>query len=114
VAAGEPGASVVEIALGADLMPLLHRTGTCAVARNIGLIPCKTPVSGPQSNGMAEAFIRTLKRDYAPLSPGPDAKPILDQLPGRFNHPNEVHPHRYCAIDHPASSASKPRGSSVL
>ena len=43
---------------------------TRAFARGIGLVPRTAPVSSPQSNGMAEAFVRTLKRDYVRLSPG--------------------------------------------
>ena len=38
---------------------------TRAFARDIGLEPLTTPVTSPQSNGMAEAFVRTIKRDYA-------------------------------------------------
>ncbi len=34
-------------------------------AREIGFEPLTTPVQSPQSNGMAEAFVRTIKRDYA-------------------------------------------------
>jgi len=39
--------------------------GSCATARNtrafsrgIGLVPLTTPISSPQSNGMAEVFVR--------------------------------------------------------
>jgi transposase InsO family protein len=32
-------------------------------ARQLGLVPCFTPVRSPESNGMAEAFVETLKRD---------------------------------------------------
>jgi putative transposase len=32
-------------------------------ARDLGLEPRTTPVASPQSNGMAEAFVRTIKRD---------------------------------------------------
>lgn len=67
---------------------------TRAFARGIGLIPRTTPVSSPQSNGMAEAFVRTLKRDYVRVNPRPDAQSVIDQLPGWFDHYNEVHPHR--------------------
>lgn len=55
---------------------------TRAFARDIGLIPCTTPVSSPQSNGMAEAFVRTLKRDYVRVNPTPDARTVIEQLPG--------------------------------
>jgi transposase InsO family protein len=38
-----------------------HRTIEIAVALN--LAPCFTPVESPESNGMAEAFVKTFKRD---------------------------------------------------
>jgi putative transposase len=63
-------------------------------ARDIGLIPRTTPVESPQSNGMAEAFVRTLKRDYARVSSKPDARAVIDQLPAWLDHYNSVHPHR--------------------
>ena len=63
-------------------------------ARKIGLIPRTTPLVSPQSNGMAEAFVRTLKRDYVRVSPIPDAKTVVQQLPTWLKHYNEVHPHR--------------------
>lgn len=63
-------------------------------ARDIGFEPRTTPVESPQSNGMAEAFVRTMKRDYARVSPLPDAAAVMRQLPAWFNHYNTVHPHR--------------------
>jgi putative transposase len=63
-------------------------------ARDIGLTPRTTPVESPQSNGMAEAFVRTLKRDYARVSPRPNAQTVIDQLPSWLDHYNRVHPHR--------------------
>jgi hypothetical protein len=45
-------------------------------------------------NGMAEAFVKTLKRDYARVSPRPDAASVLRQLDGWFEHYNTVHPHK--------------------
>ena len=44
-----------------------HRTIEIAVALN--LAPCFTPVESPESNGMAEAFVKTFKRDYVRVSP---------------------------------------------
>jgi putative transposase len=67
---------------------------TRAFARDIGLMPRTTPVSSPQSNGMAEAFVRTLKRDYVRVSPTPDAQTVIEQLPSWLAHYNDVHPHR--------------------
>jgi putative transposase len=48
-----------------------HRTIEIALALN--LAPCFTPVESPESNGMAEAFVKTFKRDYVRISPIPDA-----------------------------------------
>ena len=45
-------------------------------------------------NGMAEAFVRTIKRDYVRVSPRPDAETVLRQLPTWLAHYNEVHPHK--------------------
>jgi transposase InsO family protein len=42
-------------------------------ARDLGPEPRTTPVESPQSNDMAEAFVRTIKRDYVRVSPVPDA-----------------------------------------
>ena len=38
---------------------------TRSFAREIGLEPLTTAIASPQSNGMAEAFVKTFKRDYA-------------------------------------------------
>ena len=59
-------------------------------ARDVGLVPCTTPLESPQSNGMAEAFVRTLKRDYVRVSPVPDAETVLRQLPSWLAHYNDL------------------------
>jgi putative transposase len=41
-----------------------------------------TRIESPLSNGMAEAFLKTLKRDYAQVNPRPGAASILRQLDG--------------------------------
>src|SRR5947209_1656947 len=67
---------------------------TRTLARYIGLLPCTTPIQSPQSNGMAEAFVKTFKRDYARVSAKPDAASVLRQLNSWFEHYNSVHPHK--------------------
>lgn len=67
---------------------------TRAFAKDIGFEPCTTPVESPQSNGMAEAFVRTFKRDYVRVNPCPDAQTVIRSLPKWFNHYNELHPHK--------------------
>ena len=66
---------------------------TRSFAREIGLEPRTTPVTSPQSNGIAEAFVRTIKRDYARVNPLPDARTVLKKLPRWFDHYNAIHPH---------------------
>jgi transposase InsO family protein len=39
---------------------------TRSLARDIGLEPRTTPIESPQSNGMAEAFVRTIKMRLCP------------------------------------------------
>lgn len=79
----------------------LTDNGSCNTARNtrtfardIGLGPRTTPVSRPQSSGMAEAFVRTLKHDYVRVNPRPVAHTVIAQLPGWGDHYNKVHPQR--------------------
>ncbi len=60
----------------------------------IGLMPCFTPVRSPESNGMAESFVKTFKRDYVRCNPRPDARTVLSRLDSWFEDYNESHPHR--------------------
>ena len=62
-------------------------------ARQIGLKPCFTPVRSPQSNGISEAFVKTLKRDYVEITPLPEAQTVLGLIGGWFEDYNENHPH---------------------
>ena len=50
-------------------------------------------LGSPESNGIAEAFVKTFKRDYARLSILPDAETVIALLPAWFEDYNEVHPH---------------------
>ncbi len=69
-------------------------TQTRDFAGQLGLVCCTTPVSSPESNGMAEAFIKTFKRDYVYINQRPDAQTVMTQLPHWFDDYNEVHPHK--------------------
>jgi putative transposase len=66
---------------------------TRRIARQLGLTPINTPVCSPQSNGMAESFVNTFKRDYVSRMDRTDAATVLAQLQTAFEHFNEVHPH---------------------
>ena len=67
---------------------------TLDFAAALHLVPCFTPVRSPESNGVSEAFVKTLKRDYARIQPRPDALTVLQQLPAWIDDYNENHPHR--------------------
>jgi len=69
-----------------------HDTREIAVALN--LVICFTPVRSPESNGVSEAFVKKLKRDYARIHPRPDAATVLQQLPTWIEDYNDVHPHK--------------------
>ena len=62
-------------------------------ATALNLIACFTPVRSPESNGACEAFVKTVKRDYVPVSPRPDAISVLQQLPAWLKDYNAIHPH---------------------
>ena len=55
--------------------------------------PVRTPVESLQSNGMAESFVKTFKRDYVAFGDLTDAKTAMAQLPKWFEHYNSLHPH---------------------
>ena len=69
-----------------------HRTRT--FARELGLEPLTTPVRSPQSNGMAESFVKTMKHNYVAYMDKPDAATALSRLAMAFEHYNERHPHK--------------------
>jgi putative transposase len=68
-----------------------HRTIEIALALN--LVPCFTPVESPESNGMAEAFVKTFKRDYVRVSPIQNAAAALALIDSWMEDYNTVHPH---------------------
>jgi transposase InsO family protein len=68
-----------------------HRT--VEIARALNLMPCFTPVESPESNGMAEAFVKTFKRDYVRVALIPDAAAALALLDSWMEDYNTVHPH---------------------
>jgi len=66
---------------------------TIEFAKQIGFIPCTTAFYSPQSNGMAEAFVKTFKRDYVYVHDRPNNRTVMVQLPKWFEDYNENHPH---------------------
>jgi transposase InsO family protein len=66
---------------------------TLDTATALGLRPAFTPARSPESNGLAEAFVKTLKRDYARVTLLPDAPTILRLVSGWIEDYNTSHPH---------------------
>ena len=66
---------------------------TRGFAREIGLVPLTTAIKSPQSNGMAESFVRTFKRDYAARMDLTDDATLMRQLHSAFEHYNNVRLH---------------------
>lgn len=67
---------------------------TVSFGRSLGLDIRTTPTYSPESNGMAEAFVKTFKRDYVWFGNLSDAKTVMDQLPGWIHDYNEKAPHK--------------------
>jgi putative transposase len=67
---------------------------TRAFGHDSGLLVCTTPAYSPESNGIAEAFVKTFRRDYLYLARLDDAASVLRQLGAWFHDYNEHHPHR--------------------
>ncbi|MBE8068426.1 IS3 family transposase, partial [Escherichia coli] len=62
-------------------------------ARMLGPEPKNTAVRSPESNGIAESFVKTIKRDYISVMPKPDGLTAAKNLAEAFEHYNEWHPH---------------------
>ena len=66
---------------------------TRAVASMLNLQACFTMAYSPESNGMAEAFVKTIKRDYVYTSDCIDPEVVMRLLPEWFKDCNEAAPH---------------------
>jgi putative transposase len=69
--------------------------------RDIGMESCMMPVRSPQSNGMAEAFVKTFKRDYVSVKPTADAETVITHLPFWGEHYNNLRPWRALGYQSP-------------
>lgn len=66
---------------------------TVLYAETLGFAPITTPAYSPESNGMAEAFVNTIKRDYVGGADLSDAQTVIRQLPGWLEDYNRIAPH---------------------
>jgi len=65
------------------------------------LAPITTPVASPESNGMAEAFVNTFKRDYVAGGDLASAARVMEQIPGWIADYNTFAPHSSLGMKSP-------------
>lgn len=70
-------------------------------AEHLGLHPITTPRSSPESNGMSEAFVNTLKRDYVESAMLWTAERVILQIPGWIEDYNTQAPHSSLGMKSP-------------
>jgi putative transposase len=66
------------------------------------LVPITTPVASPESNGMAEAFVNTLRRDYVAGGDLSSAARVIEQIPSWIEDYNTFAPHSSLGMKTPA------------
>ena len=77
-----------------DNGPQFAADETKRFGKSLGLTVCNTPAYSPESNGMAEALVKTFKRDYVYVNELHSAQSVLALLPAWFDDYNSVHPHK--------------------
>jgi putative transposase len=75
---------------------------TVIAAERLGLTTITTPVASPESNGMAEAFVHTLRRDYLDGTDRSSAEQVLEQVAGWIDDYNTFAPHSSLGMKSPA------------
>src|SRR5499427_3377990 len=65
-----------------DNGPQYTATASVLYAHELGLMPITTPAYSPESNGLAEAFVGTFKRDYVDGAELQDAESWLSSVAG--------------------------------
>ena len=66
---------------------------TLITAERLHLVPITTPAASPESNGMSEALVNTLRRDYCCGADLASATVVLDQMPAWIADYTAVAPH---------------------
>ncbi len=84
-----------------DRGAIYRARATRELAPQLGLQSCFTMAFSPESNGMAEAFVKTIKRDYVYVNDCVDPEAVLAMLPAWFKDYNEVAPHSALGMQSP-------------
>jgi putative transposase len=67
---------------------------TVDFAESLGFIVCTTPPYCPESNGMAESFVKSFKRDYVYLDDRHTAAEVMAKIPTWIADYNQIRPHK--------------------
>jgi transposase InsO family protein len=86
---------------------------TVIAAEKLNLTPITTPVASPESNGMSEAFVNTLRRDYLDGTDRSSAARVLEQVPGWIGDYNEHAPHSALGYRSPLEYRREQRSTAV-
>lgn len=73
-----------------------------AMLQSLGIVVCHTPRRSPQSNGLAERFFGTFKRDYVYQGELENLEEVARKLPRWLQDYNEVAPHSALEMKAPA------------
>jgi transposase InsO family protein len=66
------------------------------------LVPITTPPASPESNGIAEAFVHTFRRDYLDGGDRSSAERVIEQIPAWIAEYNTFAPHSSLGMKSPA------------
>ena len=77
-----------------DNGPCYAARETVEFGRELGFEVCTTAPYSPESNGMAEAFVKTFKRDYGYVNDLESADEVLKKLSDWFEDYNDNAPHK--------------------
>ena len=85
-----------------DNGPQYTATASVLYAHELGLVPITTPAYSPESNGLAEGFVHTFKRDYVNVHELRDAESVLAQVAVWIDDDNRLAPHAALGMRSPA------------
>jgi putative transposase len=76
-----------------DRGAIYRAVDTRLLGAQLNLQCCFTMAYSPESNGMAEATVKTIKRDYVYVNDCVDAEAVIQMIPNWFKDYNEIAPH---------------------